>query len=123
LIVLPTQRQEVPSAYPAKEVTKIALRLKYQLEHVVPCELEEDTITRAHSAIITPAVVQTAKEAGGKEYKACVVFCLLVCAKWFNRQAKLELWDAELHTGRAVAAEVIAKKMHVAYLSYVIFNL
>lgn len=109
--MLPTQRQIISPAFPAKEVTKVALRLKYQLEQVVPCELELESITRAHSSIVTPAVVKAAKEAGGDEYKSCVVFCLLVCKKWFKRQAKLELWDMELHDARAVACEVIAKKI------------
>lgn len=79
----------------------------------MPCELEESVITKAHSAIITPAVIETAKAAGGEEYKACVVFCLLVCKKWFSKQAVLELWDADMHEVRAVACEVIAKRMCV----------
>lgn len=109
--MLPTRREHVPSALPAVEVTKIALKLRYQLESVVPCELEEEAITQSHSKIVTPQVVETARAAGGEEHKSCVVYCLLICKKWFNRQAKLELWDADLHLGRAVAAEVIAKRM------------
>lgn len=75
----------------------------------MPCELEEQIITRAHSHIITPLVVQAAKEAGGSEYRACVVYALLVNKRWFKKQATIELWDADLHNGRAMAAEVIAK--------------
>jgi len=86
--------------------------LKYQVEAVIPCELEEDRITAAHSNVVTPSVVKTAKEAAKKEYRGCVVFCLLVCQKWFKRQANLELWDAEIHYGRATACEVIAKHMY-----------
>jgi len=85
------------------------LRLKYQIEQVIPCELEEWKITRAHSAVITPAVVKAAKDAGGEEYKSCVVYSLLVVKKWFRRQAILELWDSDLHDVRAVACEVMAK--------------
>ncbi|MCJ1287905.1 hypothetical protein MMC26_007257 [Xylographa opegraphella] len=103
--------EAVHSAYPAAEVTKVARRLKYQIEQVVPCELEEWKITKANSPVITRKVMRTAKEAGGKEYKSCVVYCLLVCKRWFTRQAALELWDAELHEGRAVACEVLAKKL------------
>ena len=66
-------------------------------------------ITRAHSPIITPGVVETAKSAGGDKYKACVVFCLLVVKRWFRKQALRELWNQELHHVRAVACEVIAK--------------
>jgi hypothetical protein len=68
-------------------------------------------ITRAHSPIITPGVVETAKGAGGEKYKACVVFCLLVVKRWFRKQALRELWDQELHIVRGVACEVIAKRI------------
>ena len=56
-------------------------------------------------------MIRTAKEAGGEEYKACVVYCLLICKKWFKKQAIFELWDADLHNVRAVACEVIAKQI------------
>lgn len=92
-------------------MTKVALRLKYQIEQVVSCEMEEFKITKANSSVITRKVIQTAKEAGGEEHQACVVYCLLVCHRWFKKQAGLELWDADLHNVRAVACEVIAKQM------------
>jgi len=112
LTVLPTARGELPpSALPAKEVTKVALRLKYQIEQVIPCELVEQKVTKANSPIITKKVIQTAKEAGGKEHAACVVYCLLVCKRWFKRQAMLELWNSEMHDVRAIACEVIAKSI------------
>ena len=87
----------------------MALRLRRLVEQCVPCELEEASITRAHSRIITPAVVQAAQEAGSEEYRSCVVFCLLVVKRWFRRQGVIELWDAELHRVRAIACDVIAK--------------
>lgn len=114
-IVLPSTRGEaLESAIPPAEVTKVALRLKYQIEHVIPCELEESQVTRANSPVITRNVIETAKEAGGEEYKGCVVYCLLVCRRWFKRQALLELWDADLHDLRAVACEVLAKQMYLS---------
>ncbi|KAG8627226.1 hypothetical protein KVT40_004709 [Elsinoe batatas] len=111
-----SQNHHIPSAIPAKEVTKIALRLKHQIETVIPCEIEEERITTAHSGIITPAVIKTAQSAGKfgsgeHDYSACVVFCLLICKKWFKRQALLELWDSDMHDVRAVACEVIAKRI------------
>ncbi|KAF2089706.1 hypothetical protein K490DRAFT_37815 [Saccharata proteae CBS 121410] len=110
--LLPTRRDNVPpSPVPALEVTKIALRLKHQIEIVIPCELEEHQITEAHSHVITPEVVELAKCAGKEEHRACVVYCLLVAHKWFKRQAAIELWDADLHDVRAVACEVIAKQV------------
>ena len=114
--VLPVSNAEsIPSAIPAAEVTKVALRLKYQIEQVIPCELEEWKVTKANSPVITRKVVAMAKEAGktpNQDYEKCVVYCLLVCKRWFKRQAALELWDADLHNVRAVACEVLAKQMY-----------
>ena len=60
--VLPLHRdQSIESAIPAPEVTKTALRLRYLIEQCVPCELEEQQITRPHSRIITPKVIKAAK--------------------------------------------------------------
>ncbi|KAF2722977.1 receptor-activated Ca2+-permeable cation channel [Polychaeton citri CBS 116435] len=113
--LLPSHRDEtIPSAIPAREVTFVALRLKYQIEQVIPCELPEERITQSHSNVITDNVIKTAKSAGkvsGSEddWGGCVVYCLLICKHWFKRQALLELWDADLHELRAVACEKIAK--------------
>lgn len=74
--------------------------------------MDEVEITKAHSKIITTKVVKAAKEAGGSHYGSCVVFCLIVCKRWFKHQALAELWDADLHRVRAVACEVIAKQMY-----------
>ena len=110
--VLPTSENEhIPSALPADTVTKVALRLRYQIEQVIPCELEEWKVTKANSPIITKKVIMLAKEAGGKDHSACVVYCLLVCRRWFKRQALIELWDADLLEVRATACEVIAKQI------------
>ncbi|KAL4765370.1 putative potassium ion channel Yvc1 [Aspergillus foveolatus] len=110
--LLPTHEgDEIPTDHPAKEVTRLALRLKYQLEQVIPCELEEDSITSANSRVITQNVIHTAMQAGGEHLRACVPFCLLVCLRWFKRQAQQELWDSALHELRATACEVIAKRI------------
>ena len=112
VLVLPTNRNDViPSAIAPDAVTKVALRLKYQVEQVIPCEMEEWKVTKANSPVITRKVIATAKSAGGKEYESCVVYCLLVCYRWFRRQAILELWDADLHNVRATACEVLAKQI------------
>ncbi|KAL9104288.1 MAG: hypothetical protein Q9163_000729 [Psora crenata] len=108
--LLPTSNSElIPSALPPADVTKVALRLKYQIEQVIPCEIEEWKVTKANSPVITRKVIKTAREAGGNEHDACIVYCLLVCYRWFKRQALLELWDADLHNVRAMACEVLAK--------------
>ncbi|KAK3670864.1 Calcium channel yvc1 [Recurvomyces mirabilis] len=115
--LLPSHRErQIPSAIPAKQVIYVALRLKYQIEQIVPCELPEERISAPHSNVITPAVVKTAKSAGklsghSEDYSSCVVYCLLVVKHWFKLQAQLELWDADLHNVRATACEVIAKSI------------
>ena len=110
--LLPAHSSDLPpSAVPAKEVTKVALRLKYHIEQVIPIELDEAKIIKANSPVVTKKVIKTALEAGGSEHKQCVVYCLLVCKRWFKKQAMLELWDSDLHDVRAVACEVIAKRI------------
>ncbi|KAI8941633.1 hypothetical protein NX059_002846 [Plenodomus lindquistii] len=112
--LLPTARRREtlpPPPIDPKDVTMVALRLKHQIEQVIPCELEEEQVTKAHSPIITNAVLETAKQAGAPEHNACVVFCLLIVKKWFKKQAAAELWDADLHDVRAVAAEIMAKRL------------
>ena len=92
-------------------MTKVCLRLRHLIEECVPCELEEYTITKPHSKIITQKVIQAARESGGEDYKGCVVFCLLVNKRWFCHQSLVELWDSELHLARSVACDVIAKRI------------
>jgi hypothetical protein len=110
--VLPAYASEdIQPALPAKEVTKVALRLKYQIEQVIPYELQESLIISPNSSIITKDVIDTAKEAGGEEFRACVLFCLLICEKWFHTQGLDTLWDSSLLDCRALACQVIAKNM------------
>ncbi len=112
LTVLPFHRQEeLESAIPAIEVTKIALRLHRLIQEVIPFDMEQDQVTQAHSPIITAKVVQVAREAGGQDNQACVVFCLLINKRWFEHQSFVELWNSGLHRVRATACEVIAKLM------------
>lgn len=113
--LLPVHRDDgIQSAIPAKEVTYIALRLKYMLEQVIPCELPEEAITKPHSNVITDAVAKTAKSAGktsgrDEDYSSAVIYCLLIVKSWFRRQARLELWDSDLHELRAIACEKLCK--------------
>jgi hypothetical protein len=81
------------------------------IEAAIPFEVKESHITRPRSQIITKQVVKLAQEAGGSEDGACVVYCLLVCLRWFKRQAQLEVYDADLYLLRAEACQVIAKKI------------
>ncbi|KAM0257870.1 hypothetical protein ACHAQJ_004174 [Trichoderma viride] len=110
--LLPNIRnEEIDSAIPPTDVTKICLRLRHLVQECVPCEMEETRITEPHSRIITPRVIRAAKEAGGQENKGCVVYSLLVNQRWFTHEADVELWDAGLHNLRAAACGVIAKAL------------
>ncbi|KAG6013619.1 hypothetical protein E4U54_006527 [Claviceps lovelessii] len=102
---------QMRSAVPAPEVTKVCLRLRHLVQECVPCEMEETKVTTPHSRIITHKVIQAAKEAGGVENRGCVVYCLLVNQRWFKHEAIVELWDSGLHKLRAEACEVIAKAL------------
>ncbi|KAL7795152.1 calcium permeable channel [Trichoderma ceciliae] len=110
--LLPNLRnEEINSAIPPTDVTRVCLRLRHLVQECVPCEMEESRITTPHSRIITPQVIRAAKEAGGQENKGCVVYSLLVNQRWFTHEADVELWDAELHNLRAEACGVIAKAL------------
>jgi hypothetical protein len=72
--VLPHHNNEnIVSAIDPAEVTKVCLKLRQLVQECVPCEMEEDKVTRPHSRIITQKVIKAAKDAGGQENKACVV--------------------------------------------------
>ena len=112
--VLPRYNQnEIQSAIPAPEVTKICLRLRHLIRECVPCEMDTGRVTSPHSKIITHKVIKAAKEAGSPEHRGCVVYALLVNQHWFKHEAMMELWDADLHNLRATACGVIAKAMQV----------
>ena len=81
-------------------MSDLARQLKVGLSRTLICAAE-------HKDVAT----QAAKEAGGKEFAPCVVYCLLVNKRWFKRQVNLELYDADLHDIRAVACEVVAKRL------------
>ncbi|KAI5288906.1 hypothetical protein KEM52_000990, partial [Ascosphaera acerosa] len=100
-----------PAALPPKEVTRVALRLRYQIEQLIPAEVDLASITSPDSPILTADVVEAARNAGGPALRACVVGCLLTCLRWFRVQAAVQLWDADLHDCRAVACDVLAKRI------------
>lgn len=103
--------ESLQSAIPAPDVTKIALRLRHLVEEAVPVELDPALVTAPHSKVISKKVIAAAREAGASEHRACVVFGLLVCKRWFKHQSLVELWDCDLHAVRATACEVIAKQI------------
>ncbi|KAI9793242.1 MAG: hypothetical protein M1816_000663 [Peltula sp. TS41687] len=112
---------DLVSAAPPLEVTKVALRLKYLIEQVIPCEIEVDRVTKPNSPIITPRVEKAAKEAGGEEYRGCVVFCLLSYITPESLPAKFsqndcEFIGAEVKTCRAKESYRIESEEDQSYL-------
>ncbi|KAF3937285.1 hypothetical protein ABW19_dt0201221 [Dactylella cylindrospora] len=115
--VLPKRRssryhmEDIPAGIDAKTVTLVAMRIKYLIEETVPCELDEDLIIKPHSPIITQKVIELTRNAGDHEHRACVIYCLLVCLQWFRWQSLKELYDADLGQLRAVACQMLAKRI------------
>ncbi|KAF4584190.1 potassium ion channel Yvc1 [Ophiocordyceps camponoti-floridani] len=96
-------------AVPPLEATKICLRLRRLIQECIPCEMDESRITTPHGRIITSKVLLAAQEAGGREHRSCVAFCLLINYRWFQQEARAELWDSSLHQLRKEACAVVAK--------------
>ncbi|RDA84343.1 hypothetical protein CP532_4960 [Ophiocordyceps camponoti-leonardi (nom. inval.)] len=110
-------------AVPPLEATKVCLRLRRLIQECIPCDMEESRITTPHGRIITSKVLLAAQEAGGREHRSCVAFCLLVNYRWFQQEAQAELWDSSLHQLRQEACAVIAKaiiddEQDMAYLMH-----
>lgn len=88
LLVLPIHGDDsTRGSVPAREVTKIALRLKFFIEQIIPYEIDENIVTKSNSPVLTRDVEKTAQEAAAEEHRACIVFCLLVCKTWFLKQS------------------------------------
>ncbi|KAK6346787.1 hypothetical protein TWF696_006896 [Orbilia brochopaga] len=103
--------EDVTPVIDPKTVTLVAMRIKYLVEETIPCELDEEQIIKPHSPILTRAVIELTRDAGGDENRTCVIYCLLVCLQWFRRQSLKELYDADLGRLRAVACQMLAKRI------------
>ncbi|KAF3908316.1 hypothetical protein AA313_de0207252 [Arthrobotrys entomopaga] len=103
--------EDHPTGIDPKTVTLVSMRIKYLVEETVPCELEEEQMTKPHSPILTSKVVDLCRNAGGEENKPCVIYCLLVCLQWFRWQSVKELYDADLGQLRATACQILAKRI------------
>ncbi|KAF3903145.1 hypothetical protein ABW21_db0206878 [Orbilia brochopaga] len=103
--------EDVVPVIDPKTVTLVAMRIKYLVEETIPCELDEETIIKPHSPILTRAVIELTRDAGGEEHRNCVIYCLLVCLQWFRRQSLKELYDADLGRLRAIACQMLAKRI------------
>ncbi|GMM38627.1 Yvc1 protein [Saccharomycopsis crataegensis] len=103
-----------------RQVLRVALNLKYLIDQVIPIQLDLELITNPYSDILTTKVVNLAIEAAGgkgegkvgttsRRYRAVLIYCLLINAKWYRALSLSELHDAELHLSRMTAAAQLAK--------------
>ena len=103
----------------ARQVFRIAQNLKLLIDKIIPTVFEEKDITSSHSPILNSKVIELAyAAAGGKgdgkegtssyKYRAALIFALLKVTDWYWQQADYELYDNELYSLRAVAAQALA---------------
>ncbi|CAH2355822.1 calcium channel Yvc1p [[Candida] railenensis] len=104
----------------SRQTLRICLNLKHLIDKIIPILFNEDDILNQGSPIINSNVIELAyRAAGGKgdgkpgtssyKYRAALVFCLLKVTDWYWQQSVEELYDNELYTLRAKAAQQIAK--------------
>ncbi|BFZ62032.1 Calcium channel yvc1 [Saitoella coloradoensis] len=101
-------------AISAQHCTKVALRIRYLVQEIIPVAYKESHVTKPNSRIITSDVIELVRTRAGvdsKETNACVVYALLMCRRWFMKQSKSNLPDADLNNLRAVACDVLAKQI------------
>ncbi|CDZ98754.1 hypothetical protein [Phaffia rhodozyma] len=77
---------------------------------LLPVEVELDLISAATSPIITPQVIISFTRAGG-DYANAVPFCLLASRRAFLHDSKKFPTDYDENIGRALACEVLARRI------------
>ncbi len=117
-----TESNEFLDPPSSRQILRIALRLRLLIDNIVPVEFDPELIAKPDSSIITPSVVDLAREAAGgkgngkkgtssRRYQACLIFALLIVRGWYRKLSFGELHDSELYNAREVAAEYIAKRI------------
>lgn len=103
----------------ARQTLRIALNLKTLIDRVISTVFDAKDVTCMHSPVLNKKVLKLAYDAaGGKgdgspgtlahKYRAALVFALLKVTGWYWQQAEFELYDNELYSLRAVAAQKLA---------------
>lgn len=103
-------RPKVKSLPPARKVTQVARKIRQLMIQLVPLQVKESHITNPKSRIITDGVLKLVESAAHDE-PGCVVFCCVYVANYFHRLCSKDLSDADVHVLRAIACEVIAKRL------------
>ena len=96
----------------ARLVTLTARKIRHLVAELVPVEEKESHITSARGRVTSKVLDLVERSAASDEVKGAVVFCCLSVVRYYRRLAtKGFLPDSDLNELRAVAAEVIAKRI------------
>ncbi|KAK9477094.1 hypothetical protein V1514DRAFT_334852 [Lipomyces japonicus] len=109
--LLPRDEVQVASIISPREITVVTLKLKSLIDELIPIEVKETRITRPGGSVITPDVIELAVQAAPGEKKACLIFALLICKHWYHKLELAALFDADLYALRALACEILAKRI------------
>ncbi|WVR03896.1 hypothetical protein IAU60_000895 [Kwoniella sp. DSM 27419] len=91
-------------------ISKLVKRCRALILRLLPVEVEASQITDATSSIITPEVIVAFAKAGG-DFGEAVPFCLLRAKATFMTEAYANPADYDENVIRAVAAEVLARRI------------
>ncbi|OJA19294.1 hypothetical protein AZE42_00451 [Rhizopogon vesiculosus] len=91
-------------------LTKLVKRLRALTTTLLPVEVDEDSINDPTSRIITPNVISAFSDAAG-DFVEALPYCLLRAHAEFMKEAYRNPADFGENRGRAVACEVLARRI------------
>ncbi|KAG2349128.1 hypothetical protein BDR05DRAFT_956507 [Suillus weaverae] len=91
-------------------LTKLVKRLRALATKLLPVEVDEESIDDPTSRIITPNVISAFSDAAG-DFVEALPYCLLRARADFMQEAHLNPADFGENRGRAVACEVLARRI------------
>lgn len=108
--LLENNAPDVKSLPPARKVTQVARKIRHLMVQLIPIEVKESHILNPKSRIITNSVLDLIESAADDE-PGCVIFCCVWVARYFHHMCLKDLPDADVHVLRAIACEVVAKRL------------
>ncbi|KAG8881203.1 hypothetical protein FRB97_009772 [Tulasnella sp. 331] len=91
-------------------ITKIIRRLRAMTLKLLPVQVETAQLLEPTSRIITPQVIAAYTKAAG-DFEDCLPYCLLRARQSFMWDANSDAADYDENIGRAVACEILARKI------------
>ncbi|KAG8922818.1 hypothetical protein FRC03_008681 [Tulasnella sp. 419] len=91
-------------------VTKIIKRLRALTLKLLPLQVDTEELVNPTSRIITPSVISAYSKAAG-DYAECLPYCLLRTRQGFMFDANSNPADYDENFGRAIACEVLARRI------------